>query len=85
MKIGKVKIKLIWIVIVVSALLVCGLLFQIFPARLNLFIFVLGALTYIFISFLHHYKEGTMQMEAMVEYILIGLLGIIILQSFSFP
>lgn len=75
------KINLIWALALSTPIfLVLLFIFRFSPAT-QFQIFVLATLVYLAVTLIHHYKDKTLALEIIIEYILIAALALLILQG----
>lgn len=75
------KISVMWILIL-SIPFFMGLLiiFRFSPER-QMQIFISASIVYVFTAILHHFQDKTLTMEIIIEYILIAVLALLLLQG----
>lgn len=75
------KINVIWILIL-SIPIFMGLLiiFRFSPER-QVQIFIVASIIYVLTAILHHFQDKTLTMEIIIEYILIAVLALLLLQG----
>lgn len=75
------KLSLIWVFIVSVPLFTLALFFYRFSPKMQFIVFMTAALLYLAAALLHHFKEKSLTLEVIIEYILIAALALIILQG----
>lgn len=75
------KLNLIWILALSTPAFFVALFIFRFSSTIQFRIFTLAALVYLGVALLHHYKDKTLTLEIIIEYILIAVLALLILQG----
>lgn len=75
------KINLIWVVIISAPVFMAALYLFRLSSKLQFQILVLASLVYLITALLHHYKDKTLTLEIIIEYVLIAALALLILQG----
>lgn len=80
-KINLKKANLIWVLTLFIPVFLVALFIFRFSPQTQFQIFVLAALVYLAVALIHHYKDKTLTLEIIIEYILIAALALLILQG----
>ncbi len=75
------KIKLIWMWIIAAPFFIWALLFWNLSSQLKFYLLVIMTLFYLITALLYHYQDKSLVFEIVIEYVLIAILSLIILQN----
>lgn len=73
--------NVIWILTISSPIFILAFILFRFSPGLQFQILILAALVYFAVALLHHYRERTLTLEIIIEYILIAVLALLVLQG----
>lgn len=76
------KLNLIWVFVFSIPLFAFTLFFYRFVPKMQFFVFLAAALLYLAVALFHHFRQKSLTLEIIIEYILMAVLALIILQGF---
>lgn len=82
MKTGKLQnIKLVWVFTITMPAFMAALFIARFNHQIQFQIFILATGVYLLTALLHHFRDKTLTLEIIIEYVLIAALALVILQG----
>lgn len=75
------KINFIWLFILTTPIFLYLILFRNFEQSSKMLLITCAILIYVALALLHHYFDKSLKVEIVIEYVLIGALALMIIQS----
>lgn len=75
------KLDLMWVFVISIPMFLIALFWFRFSPNIEFIIFFVATCFYLILALIHHFRQKTLILEIVIEYILIAILALVVIQS----